>query len=85
MPALTGLWVGDGGVTRHGRAGWLHLPGGENDTAEPIRCHFQALRQASSSGRRRCVLASPPVCVTSGWRRREHHAQVSAGGRAGAP
>lgn len=64
MPALTGLWVGDGGVTRHGRAGWLHLPGGENDTAEPIRCHFQALRQPAGVKQRTAALcASVTACV----------------------
>lgn len=52
MRALPGLWVGDGGVTTQGRAGWLHLPGGENDTAEPIRCHFRVLRQPAGVKRR---------------------------------
>lgn len=86
MPAVLGLWAGYGGVTRQGRAGagQLHLPGGEKNTTGSIHCHFRALRRPAGVKRRRRVNASLRLCVTSGRRRREHHAQVSAGDRAAA-
>lgn len=73
MPALPGLWAGDGGVTRQGRAGWLHLPGGENDTAGPIPCHFRALRQPPRVKRR-------PAALCDGVTARVRHFRLAAAG-----
>lgn len=86
------LWAGDGGVSSQRRAGaaWLHLPGGEHHTGNHphIASPLLSLPGPTAAGGGQAAALCEGVaarCATSGWRRRERHAQVGAGGRAGVP